>query len=85
MITTTETRDKIREYIIESTFGDTEDIQDNTLIFEAGLLDSMGLLFLIEYIKEEFSIETNDAELVVDNFKSIDSISDFIESKVGKE
>ena len=85
MITTTETREKIREYIIESTFGDTEDIQDNTLIFEAGLLDSMGLLFLIEYIKEEFSIETNDAELVVDNFKSIDSISDFIESKVGKE
>ena len=74
-------KNKIRDYIIESTFDDVKKITDETLIFEEGVLDSMGLLFLIEFLKEEFSITTNDEELVIDNFQSINSIVTFIKNK----
>lgn len=77
-----EIKSKIRNYILESTFGDVEKIMDDTLIFEEGVLDSMGLLFLIEFLKEEFNITTNDSELVAENFKSINNIMVFMENKV---
>jgi len=77
----TERRTKVRNYIIESTFDDVEKIKDDTLIFEEGILDSMGLLFLIEFLQEEFNLSTSDEELVVENFQSINNILTFIESK----
>lgn len=77
-----ETKKKIRDYILESTFDDVKKITDDTLIFEEGVLDSMGLLFLIEFLKEEFNITTNDEELVPENFQSINSIMAFMENKI---
>ncbi|WP_405570602.1 acyl carrier protein [Winogradskyella sp. Asnod2-B02-A] len=78
----TDLKSKIKNYIIESTLDDVEKINDDTLIFEEGILDSMGLLFLIEFLKDEFNIETNDEELVVENFQSINSILNFVEQKI---
>ncbi|WP_372643007.1 acyl carrier protein [Ancylomarina sp.] len=71
-------KDKLRQYIIEATFSSENDIKDDTLLFEEGLFDSMGLLFLIDFIRDEFHIDTKDNELLVENFASIDSISEFI-------
>ena len=82
VIAQSEVKDKIREYIVKSTLANVESISDDTLIFDSGLLDSMGLLFLIEFLKEEFDITTNDDELIVENFESINNIVGFIESKL---
>lgn len=82
METQIDTKSKIRTYILETTLAETENIKDDTLIFETGLLDSMGFLFLIEYIKEEFGVETNDDELIVENFQSVDHISEFLNRKL---
>ena len=82
MLTQIEIKNKIREYIIKSTFDDVKKITYETLIFEEGVLDSMGLLFLIEFLKEEFQIITNDEELVVENFQSINNIVAFMDHKM---
>jgi acyl carrier protein len=82
MLKETEIKSKIRGYIIKATFDDIKKITDKTLIFEEGVLDSMGLLFLIEFLKEEFNVTTNDDELVVKNFESINNIFGFIKSKL---
>jgi acyl carrier protein len=82
MITQLETKTKVKEYILKATLSDVKIINDDTLIFEAGLLDSMGLLFLIEFLKEEFNVETNDDELIVENFESINNIVSYLERKL---
>ncbi|HUH46942.1 MAG TPA: acyl carrier protein [Arenibacter sp.] len=82
MLTQVETKGKIKDYIIKSTLADTKNISDDTLIFETGLLDSMGLLFLIEFLKEEFNVEVTDEELLPANFESVNSIIKFIEAKI---
>ncbi|GBF20069.1 MULTISPECIES: acyl carrier protein [Arenibacter] len=82
MITQIETKGKIKDYIINATLSDNKAIADDTLIFETGLLDSMGLLFLIEYLKEEFNVEVSDEELLPENFESVNSIIKFIEGKL---
>ena len=81
MIATVDAKEKVRDYIIKTTLAYVDNIADDTLIFETGLLDSMGLLFLIEFLKEVFGVETRDEELVVENFESINNIVAFIESK----
>ena len=82
MLTQVDTKSKIKDYIIKSTLADTKNIADDTLIFETGLLDSMGLLFLIEFLMEEFDVEVTDEELLPANFESVNSIINFIEAKL---
>ena len=73
---------EIKNYIIEASLSDVKDIKEDTMIFDAGLLDSMGLLFLIEFLKEEYDVEVNDEELNPENFESINSIVSFVEGKL---
>ncbi|MCM4167323.1 putative acyl carrier protein PigG [Arenibacter antarcticus] len=82
MITQVETKSRVKEYIVSATLSDTKDVADDTLIFETGLLDSMGLLFLIEFLKEEFNVEVTDEELLPENFESVNNIIKFIDSKL---
>ena len=76
--------ERVQSYIIKESFAEKSDILEDTLIFENNLLDSMGFLFLIDYLKDEFNIEVEDVELINDNFKSINSISEFVFKKLDK-
>ena len=82
MMIKSEIIEKVKLYIVNSSFSQKEDIQNDTLIFENSILDSMGFLFLIDFLKEEFEIEVDDNELVDDNFKSINNISDYLLEKL---
>lgn len=74
-------KDKIRQFIVETTFAPTEQVKDETLIFVEGIFDSMGFVSLINFIEEAFNIKAKDSELLEDNFESIDAIARYIESK----
>ncbi|MDD2476661.1 MAG: acyl carrier protein [Dysgonamonadaceae bacterium] len=73
---------KIKEYIIKESFSQDDEIQCDTLIFENSLLDSMGFLFLIDFLKNEFNIDVEDNELINDNFESINTITQFVNKKL---
>ena len=73
--------EKIKRYIVKSSFSQKDEIQNDTLIFEDSLLDSMGFLFLIDFLKEEFTVEIEDVDLVDENFKSINNITGFLLKK----
>ncbi len=77
--------ERVKVYIVNASFLQKEDIDNDTLIFENSLLDSMGFLFLIDFLKEEFEIEVEDEDLVDDNFKSINNISEYILNKLKVE
>lgn len=73
---------KVKRYIVRESFSPDEAIHNDSLIFENSLLDSMGFLFLIDFLKEEFSIEIEDSELIDENFKSINNITEFMLKKL---
>ena len=75
-------KSNIRSYILEASLTNKDEIDDATLIFDVGLLDSMGLLFLIEYLNETYKIEVTDEELNPENFQSINSIVSFVQNKI---
>ena len=81
MAKNTTIQEKVKKYIVEASLSDSSKINDDTQIFESGLLDSMGLLFLIEFLKENFNVDVNDDELNPQNFESINSIVAFVSNK----
>ncbi len=72
----------IRKFIKESTFKEADKIQDDTLIFQEGFLDSMGLALLIDFIEEKFNVTTNDEDLIEENFESINAIDEYVSRKL---
>lgn len=81
MTKNTTIHEKVKNYIVEASLSDSSKIENDTQIFEVGLLDSMGLLFLIEFLNENFEVEVHDEELNPQNFESINSIVAFVNSK----
>lgn len=81
-MTTDQIKEKIRQFIVETTFAPADQINDDTLIFVEGIFDSMGFVSLINFIEDAFAIKAKDSELLEDNFESINAMSRFIESKL---
>jgi len=80
-IVTTTTKEKIRNYIVQTSHADANKIKDESLIFKEGFFDSMGFIMLITFLEEEFGIKTVDSDLIEENFESINAISEFIQRK----
>ena len=74
-------KNELMEYVKENTFKETDSLTNETMLFVEGLFDSMGFVLLLDYIKENFSIEANDDDLVEENFESINAVASFIVSK----
>ena len=79
---TNEVKEKIRQFIIETTYSSVDQLKDDTLIFVQGIFDSMGFISLYNYIEEAFAIKVDDSELLEENFESINAIAKFVLSKL---
>ncbi|MBN2486818.1 MAG: acyl carrier protein [Bacteroidales bacterium] len=77
-----EIKQNVQAYISENTFASKDKITESTLVFKEGFLDSMGLVMLITFLEEKFGIETTDADMVEENFESINAISEFVSKKL---
>jgi acyl carrier protein len=74
----------IRQFIIDSfLFGSDEDLTDDTSFLEEGIIDSTGVLELVAFIEENFSIHIEDNELIPENLDTIRNVATFISNKTG--
>lgn len=56
----------------------TEEIDDNTDLLD-GILDSMGVLFVLSEVMERLKIEIPMTEVTIENFSYIDKLADLVE------
>ena len=54
---------------------------DGDPLLENGLVDSLGILELVNYITETFGVVVTDEDLQPENFNSIDNLVAFVERK----
>ncbi len=76
-------KEKIREYIVQNfLFGDTEtQFSDDDSFMEQGIIDSTGILELIQFIEREFGIKVNDDEILPANLDSLNNLEKYISRK----
>ena len=78
-----DTRDKIRAFITENfLFGNDEGFKDDTSFLNEGIVDSTGILELVSFLEEEFSITIEDEDLLPENLDSINNVVAYLEKKI---
>ena len=76
-------KEQIREFIVENfLFGEDGHLKDDTSLLDEGIIDSTGILELVSYLEEEFSITVEDEELVPENLDSINNVVSYLEKKM---
>jgi acyl carrier protein len=75
-------KDAIRTFIYDKfPIARSRGLEDTSRLLEDGILDSLGVLELVNHLQDELGIAIEDEELVPENFSSIDAIAAFVETK----
>lgn len=84
---TSEIKTHLREFIVSNFLFGTEGLQfnDDDSFLEKGIIDSTGILELIEYLEETYGISIEDEELVPENLDSMDRVEAFIGRKLSEK
>jgi acyl carrier protein len=76
-------RSKIRGFIVENfLFGNEDGLKDDASFLDEGIIDSTGILEMVSYLEEEFSISVDDEELVPENLDSINNVVAYLTKKI---
>ena len=75
-------KEKIKAFIIDNfMFGSSDGLTDETSFLDEGIIDSTGILELVDFLEQEFNIQIEDEELVPENLDSINNVDAFIARK----
>lgn len=77
--------ERARAYVLENFLYARTDVQltDTDQLLERGIIDSMGVLELISFVQEEFSVQVSDSDVTEENFGTLSGIARYILSKRG--
>jgi len=77
-----EYKQKIREFIVENfLFGESNGLSDDTSFLDQGIIDSTGILELVDFLEATFGIKVEDEELIPENLDSIVNVEKFLSKK----
>jgi len=69
----------IVDYLKANSFMDSDtQLEDSDSLTQKGIIDSIGLLELMDYISEKYSIEIPEDMLTPENFDSLQGITNMI-------
>ncbi|MGG3526860.1 D-alanyl carrier protein [Bacillus pseudomycoides] len=72
-------KDKIRSFL--SRFFREYELSDDEDIFEAGFINSLFAMQLVLFLEKEFSIQVDNTELDLNNFRTINKIASLVDRK----
>lgn len=75
---------EVSSFIVESfLFGDAEGLPGvHESLLESGVIDSTGVLELIEFLETRFDIRVEDSETIPQNLDSIENLVTFVNGKL---
>lgn len=73
----------VRKFILsECMFEEDEGaLSNDEELLEKGIIDSMRLLQLIQFIEEQFNVSVGDEDLVPEHFRTVTRLKEFIARK----
>ena len=75
-------QDQVRTFVTSNFYvADPSQLRNSESLLDSGVMDSTGVLEVIAFIEETFSITVEDAEMLPENLDSIDNITNFVVRK----
>lgn len=76
-------RNEVRNFVVENfLYGDGGRLADETSFLEDGIVDSTGMLELVEFLEQRFGIRIDDDEIVPENLNSLVRIDAYLGRKL---
>jgi len=77
----------LRNFIVENFLPSAglDAFENDDSFMEKGIIDSTGILELLEFIEETFNIRVEDEEVIPDNLDSLNKLKSFINRKIAKK
>ena len=74
----------INDYISRELIQDESllPLENATSLLETGILDSVNVLRVVVFVREQFGIVVNDVDLIPRNIGSVDAICAYLRSRV---
>ena len=84
MLAAEEVRGTIRKFIVDNFLVGAEEssLRDEDSFMEKALIDSTGILEVVDFIENTFSLKVEDDELLPENLDSISFLVDFVTRKL---
>ena len=60
----------------------TYELQDDDDIFSLGFVNSMFAMQLVMFVEKEFQLKVQDDDLLIDNFRSVNAVTDLVTRKM---
>lgn len=79
--------DEVRSFVVNSLGWDNsaDQLTDDLQLVQAGVLDSLGMLRLVEFLEAKYHITVEDSDIISSHLGSLASIEQFVKSKVSSE
>lgn len=73
----------LKKYILNECMYEEDEslLSDNDELLERGIIDSMKLMQLIQFMEEEFNVSINEEDLSRENFETISRLRELIVRK----
>ena len=71
-------------FVTEELLDEEEPVGANENLLADGMLDSLGMMRLVAYIDLELGYKVPPGDLVIENFRTIGLISDYLERSLDK-
>lgn len=71
---------RLQEFIAATVIGDGEGVEltTQTDLLLSGLVDSLGVVMIVEWIEADLDLTIDPGDVVLENFQTIDSIVGFV-------
>jgi acyl carrier protein len=79
------TQQKLRKFVTETfLFGDGADLRDDDSFIEKGIIDSTGILQVVDFVEQEFGFQVREEDLLPENLDSVNQLTAFIQRELAR-
>lgn len=79
-----EIKDQLRQFLHELLpNGEPVNLLDSTSLLTSGILDSMAMLRVVEFVEQKFGIQVDEYDTGIENFDRIEDMAAFVQRKQG--
>jgi acyl carrier protein len=78
-----EPKETIKQFILTKLISNSQNIEIDyeTNLLKSGLIDSMTLMSLMNFIENEFNVEISFTDFTIANFQSVNAITTYVQNK----
>lgn len=74
--------DQVKQFFMDNEYLKSDDsLKGSDSLLENGIIDSVGMLSLVDFLENKYSIKIDEDDLMPENFDTLDAIEEYVGSK----